>query len=71
MISVIAGNKDEFDNWLKTWIDPTDWKKFEYISTKDQAKSYNYGFKELIKIGSWRRKKENIDIIDILYIKRS
>ena len=55
MIAVLAGNKRQFDNWLKPWVSSEDdYYKFYYVGCEEDARARN--FTEIIRIGTWKDK---------------
>jgi hypothetical protein len=62
MIAVIAGNKREFDDFVRPWLVSQDIKKFKYVSRINDVRGVN--FSEVIRIGTYFDKRDGADIFD-------
>ena len=67
MIAVIAGNKREFDDFVKPWLDSRDMKKFKYVSRIEDVRGVN--FSEVVRIGTYFDKRDGPDIFDAVIMR--
>jgi hypothetical protein len=60
MIAVISGKKQEFDEFIKPWVDIDDKEKFRFIGRIQDVRGVN--FSEVIRIGTHYNLKNSYEI---------
>lgn len=67
MIAVLAGNKREFDDFIKPWVSHQDGKKFKYVRRIEDVRGVN--FSEVVRIGTYFENKDGPDIFDAVIMR--
>ena len=62
-IVVIAGNKREFDNFIRPWMTPNEAKQFRYAGSYRDVVGIKIS--NVVKIGTWQDKRDAHEILDL------